>query len=496
MPIVMLRAVGAVIAALTVVAGVVTGAGSATAVEPNGTGSLNGRVVTSDGRPLPPADSILISARSYTPGLVERSVTPTADGNYNVKDLPAATYTVWLGVRGRWEMVGDPESVVVETGQVATRDLTVAQQTSFVSRVYDSTGKRLANSSDLRERLCSTACVELGEDWWSPDRPNARTVEPGDYRLRVDRSDGATQWWSASGATSDESQAGTITIPAGQEVSVDVHLVVQSTIVGRITASDGQPLTDGGLHITAYRDGRDGGHMIFPDAAGEFHFWPGVDPGTYRLLVEVIGSRTHSTQWYGGSVDRAGASPVVVTNGSVTTVQIRLGKNAVIVGRVKFPRGTRPDPDVTHVTAWYQDQDQVDGDQQIQAPVNRDGTFRLEGLVPGRSYSVFVREFGRLTTARPIRVVASGDQTIALKLRAVAYGRVTVKTACPRGQAQYVTLFRYGQVYNWRFTSGGLTFGGLAPGTYSVRLSNGRQWKVIWRGKVRWGGNPVATGRL
>jgi hypothetical protein len=145
---------------------------------------------------------------------------------------------------------------------------------------------------------------------------------------------------------------------------------------------------EGGIHcrLVGLRD--DWAEMTLEAAAGDWHDWslpdsvcslPNLAPGTYYLSVVGDLGATFRPQYYDRADSRETATPIVISgDGSVVPITITIERGATLSGRVLRWDGTARGI-CTQLRIWTEH-----FGYRNDYWASRDGSFRVEGLPPGK----------------------------------------------------------------------------------------------------------------
>jgi hypothetical protein len=272
----------------------------------------------------------------------------------------------------------------------------------------------------------------------------------------------------------DRSASGELTPPAGlTEVVHDLQFPPLSEIRGRVTGPGGEPIEGASLRFH-YFDGTFARHFETHTLA-DGSFAVGVTDGAWDLSVSAEG--------YSG---RTAERPIVVAGAPVEDVEIQLGPNIVLTGRIL---GLEPgEPAYVH----------AEGPPPYTPPgpstTDQEGHYRQTGLWPG-DWTITVRYpaqrqfFGdpeRLATGRIHIPPGATEATLDLDFH-MGDLTLTVRSAQP-GEAYNATLLSadgsvliknaFGQNGVFSSQDGVVRFPRLQAGTYRVRIEDQHGKKV------------------
>jgi protocatechuate 3,4-dioxygenase beta subunit len=196
---------------------------------------------------------------------------------------------------------------------------------------------------------------------------------------------------------------------------VTIVLSRGGSVVGRVLDHAGNPAAGATVRLVPLA--REGGVSLLPAATtgpdGQFTIDP-VLPGDHRATATLRGT-------LGGSAD----VPGVTEGGMVGGIVIRLGAAESITGSVTDPAG-QP---VAGAQVSARPVEPIPGGRYASASAGEDGTFSLEGLLPGR-YHVGVRSV-RGGPEAAVAEVASG--TTGVKLTLPSTGSISGRVIRPDG---------------------------------------------------------------
>ena len=284
----------------------------ATTPLPTGTSTIRGRVTAADsGRPLRRA-----VVRVAAPGVREaRTVSTDQNGRWELKDLPAGSYTVSASRTGyvasgyrQARLTAPPRPVTVTDRETRERiDIALAPGGVIVGRIVDEFGEPVSDSMVSAQRLEFSGGVRrpvtAGPPSVSNDIGEFRIygLSPGNYFLSAaprmgsnpfdtpaDRIGYGQTWYPAA---TDLGAAQRITVRAGDTVSgvvVTLSPARTARVTGTVLGADGRPARGGAVILTGSASpaflGTNG--VIRPDGTFTLNT---VAPGAYTLRAAVGG---------------------------------------------------------------------------------------------------------------------------------------------------------------------------------------------------------------
>lgn len=363
-----------------------------------GTATVKGRVVAADtGRPL---RRVQVSLSS--PDLTEsRSMSTTAQGLFEFKELPAGRYSLtasragFLQVQYGQRRVGEAgRPLQIADGQQATDvSLALPRTGSIAGRITDEVGEPLANVTVFpahwrffrgRRRLVRAPGGASFNRTDETGQYRITSLEPGEYFVIATTRD----TWTVdenpkerigfnttySGGTANPADAHAVKVVSGQETMAPDFSMVPgrvASISGTATASSGAPLAGESVEVSQEFMSPSGGSTFgMPGtkigADGSFSI-KSLAPGEYRLTVRRPGDRERSLE---------GATTIVTVSGEdVSGVSLVAGAGGTISGRVVSDTGaplpapdqrmrinTRPVDATTTFTAFNADNGRVKED--------------------------------------------------------------------------------------------------------------------------------------
>jgi len=329
------------------------------------TGIIRGRVVSTDGRPVPRAQvrtfsRVVVAAANGSGTMVQpRQVMVTTDdeGRYELSELPAGSFRIGAMKVGYslpddlrpLAVVGLDSGVAVELADGQTRervDITLARWGSMTGHVFDELGDPLQGVSVQllqvryqggRRRLVGAGgASNLTDDL---GRFRIYGVAPGQYILSAIV--GGVQTAELPGytrsyfpGTPNASEAQFVRMALSQEhTGVDFSMAREktATISGTLLNAAGEPSTSGSVRLLpSQRSGSvtsvAAGARLMKD--GKFEF-PNVTPGQYVIQVDR-GRRNPATEGEFGTL------PVSVDGTDITDLVLQTSTGSSISGRVTF----------------------------------------------------------------------------------------------------------------------------------------------------------------
>ena len=338
-------------------------------VTQKGTATAKGKIVAADtGRAL---RRVQVSLSS--PDLTEsRSMSTTAQGFFEFKELPAGRYTLtasragFLQVQYGQRRVGEPGRPlqIAHGQQLMDLNLALPRTGSIAGRIMDEVGDPLANVSVFpahwryfrgRRRLVRAPGGSSFNRTDETGQYRITGLEPGEYFVMATTRDtwtvdgnpkeriGFTTTYSGGTLNSTDAQA--IKVLPGQEAMAPDFSMVPgrvASISGVATTSSGAPLAGESVDVSQEFMSPSGGSTfgmpgtkINPDGTFSIKSLP---PGEYRLTVRKPGDKDRGLE---------GTTTVVVLNGEdLSGVSLVTGSGGMISGRVVADTGAQlPAPD-------------------------------------------------------------------------------------------------------------------------------------------------------
>ncbi|MBI1760049.1 MAG: carboxypeptidase regulatory-like domain-containing protein [Acidobacteria bacterium] len=526
------------------------------AARPTGTGVISGRVSIGE-KPVMGVVVGLMNGQTFNvsdTGAVVKATTD-AEGRYRMNQVPAGSFRVAALAPGYVQTADNAlpfeqgKAVNLREGEtIENMDFTLARGGVVTGKVMDPAGKPL-----VEERLSVWQLDAQGRKTsWNPPGaafPMIQTDDRGLYRIYglaegryllaagtsgadnviVTRVSGTTYKRTFYPDTTDETQAKAIEVSAGGEAKdIDIRLVADTVkgfgVLARVVDADtGVPVPNVRLMYSAIRGERGvmGGSMVIADPQGIARL-DGLPTGRYSLTITNIG--------VGGSAPSDYFSDPVafeILDGDVEMVEVRAKRGATISG-VAVVEGVT-DPTVLAKLSELQGSafSRPSTPSATSMPsfgsnfkINRDGSFRLSGLAPGKVQINLAN--GRTPTGFSLHrievegtpqqggiEVAAGQQLNNVRL-VLVYGQGVV-----RGQVQIVggQLPEGGRVMvsarrtDSQVTGGGgpaspvdargqFVIQGLSAGEYELTLTAMPKMTMtmVTTSSGNTGGNPANTG--
>lgn len=380
-----------------------------------GTASIKGRVTAVDsGRPIR-----RVQIRLSSPDLTEsKSVSTTAEGIFEFKDLPAGRYTIsadrpgFLRLQYGQRRPGEPGRPlqVADGERITNADIALPRTSTISGRVTDELGEPLPEVSIFpaqwkffrgRRQLVRVSGGVTFNQTDETGQFRIAGLEPGDYFVV-----GHTRsTWTVDGkpnerigflptyapGTANAAEALRVKVGIGQDVNIgDFPLVPGrvATISGTAVRANGQPLAGESVERSQIFEGP-GTMMSFGVSGGKVNadgtfLIKDVAPGEYRLSIRVPVEKE-------GPPDAA-TTTVTVSGEDVSGVMLVAGSGGTLAGRVVTDTGValpasdiqrmrvsvRPvDPGMTY--SYYGDDN---------GRVRDDGAFEVRGVFGANRISV------------------------------------------------------------------------------------------------------------
>lgn len=399
---------------------------------------------------------------------------PFPPGNYRVaiwQDSPSA----WLYYPGTFQEE-DATPVVVRSGETTSINLSPAPPGMAAGRVVDGEGAPVdsVTVTVTREYSCGP------DGGTSTNASGDFTVASGGDRKISFSKEGFFPTWLYD--KPDEGSADFVHFRSGETLTLpDVVLVSRGapgSIAGRVTAA-GTPIVGARVEIWSSPIGAAALQSVTPDADGAYET-AALSPGSYLVrFTDATPGSAFGEQWYPGAVSSATAQAVTVDPGLQTGgIDADLGAKGSIAGRVTRDQATAPSP----VSVCLADLSGSPLRCVFTSPA--DGSYRFEGVAPGRYLVAFDRmqqySWGRwypnqasMATAEPI-VVAPGAAVTNIDVDFPLPGRFSGKIISPKedeGCNLALVDADSGVVLAYGWLSTGPYSLGIYPGRYHLLFS-------------------------
>ena len=335
---------------------------------PIGTAVIRGRIVAADsGRPLRRAQ-ITVSAPEL--GRDRRTANTNADGRYEIKELPAARYTIsvsrsgYLALRyGQRRPLEQARPLQVLDGQtVGNVDFSLPRMGLIAGRVVDEVGEPVANV-----RVCAMRSVYVeGRRQLMSAGAIASTDDAGQYRLSelvpgtyLVMATTRETWTVNSGGsrqiigfvptyfpgTPNAADASRVAVGIGQEVrNTDVALIPGRTarISGVAADSRGRPLAGRSVSLAQEFRSATGGTGFAGVASAQV---AADGTFTFRNVPAAEYNLSASTPSPSGSAagEEQATVPIVVNGADISDVMVTTSAGWSISGQIVTEAGTAPD---------------------------------------------------------------------------------------------------------------------------------------------------------
>lgn len=328
-----------------------------------GTGKVTGRVLAADtGSPVRRAQIQLTSVE----GRVSRGAVSDNEGRYEIPSLPAGRYRLYVS-RAGFVQLEYGQSRPNEAGKlldiadgqtIGKVDFSLSRGSAITGRITDEFGDPVTDAQvqALQFQLTNGErnLVNAGRPARTDDLGQFRIfgLMPGDYVVQALLRDAS---FGSNGTTEDRigypgtyypgvndaSQAQTITVSLGQELSsISFQLMPArlSRVSGTVMSSSGQPLLNAGVVLRAVGPGSVGMRSVIngtaPQPDGRFSL-QNVAPGEYMLEVQQRPRNLRNGQ-DAASAELEFASMPISVSGDIDNLVLTTSPGVTVTGRVVF----------------------------------------------------------------------------------------------------------------------------------------------------------------
>lgn len=337
-----------------------------------------------------------------------------------------------------------------------------------------------------------------------------RDLEPGSYLVMV----------QAPGYAAPTSEARWVQICSGEEVTkLDLPLVSESAISGRVTDGEGRPVTNAKVTLLRNISFRFGERNLMPagggitDENGEYRV-RNLRPGEYFVIAfpteagsgpmsgrsaaqrTAASLKTHVPTFYPATTDARTAAAIDVTPGESRTADVRLRPDPAyrIKGRLTTVSGEPPDQDMT--VYLLAREHQVGGFTPLHQCLVRAGgaRFEMNGVAAGTYSAVVINREADEGAQRTIEVGGSDITDLVLRVGAGLTVDGTVEVEGNEGRRVNGIAIRAepldelpmgGPRWTFARANGSFALGPLRTGRYGLslqRIPPGLFLKSIWQG--------------
>jgi hypothetical protein len=355
-----------------------------------------------------------------------RTVLTDADGQFELRDLPAGSVTLRASKTGfvarqfgQRSPFSSADPVVLADGQQITTNFVLMRGGAITGRVFDDGGDPVASVRVSAFRAQFTAngkrLVGVGSGGITDDTGAYRVygLAPGSYYVAATSPRNINTPLSIGGApvayastyfpgTIDAGAAERVSLGPGQEqpnIDFALNAIPTVRISGVVLTSSGAPAqATVNLQSALLNAPTDGERRAFNTSSDGSFMVPNVVPGTYVLEV--------TERVRGANAAAEGASmPLVVGGGDVAGLSITTSRGTTVTGTVATEDGTRVDLSGIRVTA--PPLRSTPGGSTPRTQVTSTGTFEMDGLVGPRSL-----RFEQLPSGWIVKSVTAGTTDV------------------------------------------------------------------------------------
>jgi len=371
-------------------------------VPKGGTGVIRGRVVATDGRPLPGAQVglFLYGARQPTRELMRAD----GGGAFEFRELPPGRYRVVASKTGFAPIVSDESAsalrilssgrlLTLAAGEISERiEIPLSPLATLSGRVLDENNEPLQGASvqllriryeaGRRQLVAADVAPRLTDDF---GRYRLYGLDPGQYIVSasiggVSTADVPGYVRSYFPATSTPGEAQFVSVRPSEAVAgIDLSMVRGRTarVAGRILNHAGAPTTGGSVMLRPRQRssvvGVSTGARLLDD--GRFEF-PNVPPGDYVIQANR-GRSNPSTEGEFGSLS------VIVNGTDVNDLILQMSAGSTVAGSIRFDAldpSRLPAPSSVELSAFPVDFDRSPSNNFATANIRSDWQFQMAGL--------------------------------------------------------------------------------------------------------------------
>jgi len=384
-----------------------------------------------------------------------------ANGTFTAADLPAGSaYTLDVSDPITYKTI--EQTVAVGSG-ATSKVVTIAGSQLVRGKVTDTAGKALA---DIDVSVYPTTSGTSGWAHTAADGSYAAVVKSGSYHVSVGHWDTASSTYDYGTLyypnTYSYSKAGTVKVTTAKDVTLStVKVAKNGKVSGKITAA-GKAAASASVRLDATN-----GASGYATTSSTGAFTISVPPGTYTAQTYPATGASWLPTYAGNTVREPDSTPVKVTSGGATTVNIAAVAGASIQGKVVDKAGKAVKGVAVNATnttrAGYG-----------YATTDASGHYVLRGLATGPvQVSVSNGAYNNTTTVAAVQGKTVTAKTLSTKAPS---GGVSVTAKVSSGKVtavDVVLLDAKKHLYDSRTpsTSGKVTFSHLPKGTYYVSIA-------------------------
>jgi len=365
-----------------------------------GNGSVSG-TVTADDVPGEGVSGITVNLTNPAGGIVASSTTG-ASGSWTIVAVPGNYFVQFYSpinsfsaYEGEWwnDAIdrGTAEPITLAAlGTLSGIDASLARRGAITGSVSIAQPQGYFNQGHVYVWSCATG-GGYGSVFVDPTQSGVpfsfTNLPPGKYGVgfsgQSDRVIGG--WWQAS---LNRETAVPVTVTSGQTTS-EINIVNQAaaSLSGVLrTPLQGRELVG---YVTLF-DAQ--GRFVSQELVSGFYIFHGLREGQYYLLGESL---DYLDEWWGGSLDKAGATAITVRYGQSNTADISLDPGAEISGSITRSSGAVGS---TGVVAWRKTS--TGQFEEVAQTYTTSGGYSLKGLRPG-TYRLFAGDSGTFNSEPP-----------------------------------------------------------------------------------------------